>query len=238
MRSDPNALSDGIKTLADALTPAPPFREAMDVITKTAVKVIPGVDMAGISYVGDDGQITTMAATDDLVTEVDRIQYELHEGPCLTSISKHATFLANDLGKETEWPTFAAAACSAGLNGLLAFVLELNEPTYGALNLYSRNADAYDDKSLLAGAVFASYAAFILSQAQAADAATTREEQLQEALLSRDVIGQAKGILMEREGATSEEAFDTLVRVSQHLNIKLREIAQNLVEDTKPKQGP
>jgi hypothetical protein len=116
---------------------------------------------------------------------------------------------------------------------MLAFRLFVEERTLGALNLYSRHEEAFDAEARAVGAVFATHAAVALSTAQ-------HDAQMEQALAGRDLIGQAKGILMSREGVTADQALDMLREASQRLNMKLREVAER-VNDTgemPPRQPP
>lgn len=157
------------------------------------------------------------------LTADNRIQYEVDQGPCLDAIRHLEVFECGRLDREERWPAFSKRACAeTGVTSMVAFRLFVDEDTMGALNLYSKAADAFDDESREIGAVFAAHAAVALASAR-------KEEQLEAALSSRDVIGQAKGLLMAREDITSEEAFAVLRKASQRLNVKLRDIADGVV---------
>lgn len=195
--------------------------QTLERIVELAVQTIDGCDWAGHSYI-QGARITTPVATDDIPRQVDRIQQEVNEGPCLDSIRTHATYRTGDLAAETRWPLFATrTVAETGVRSVLSFRLFIDETTLGALNLYSGRTDAFDDDDVAVGTVFAAHAALALSSA-------VHEEQLAKALEGRDVIGQAKGILMAREGVTADGAFDILRRGSQRLNIKLRELAEQM----------
>lgn len=191
-------------------------------IVDMAVETIEGCDHAGISFLkGRKG--FTPAASDDVPPLVDAIQYEVDEGPCLSAIRDHEVFRTGDLSREIRWPAFAVRAeRETGVASMLCFRLFVAGDTLGALNLYSKAAGAFDDDDQAAGLVFAAHAAIALSSA-------LHTEQMEEALRSRDVIGQAKGMLMAREGVDAEAAFAMLKRASQRLNVKLREVAAQIV---------
>ncbi len=192
-------------------------------IAELAVQTIDRCDHAGTSLI-EQRQITTAGASDGVSAKVDAIQRETDEGPCLDAMRDHEVFQVDCLAEEQErWPTFAKRAVEeTGVCSILAFRLFADEDTMGALNLYSTRADAFDDEAREFGSVFAAHAAVALSHAR-------REDQLEEAIKSRDVIGQAKGVLMAREGMSSEQAFETLRRASQRLNVKLRAVAETVV---------
>jgi transcriptional regulator with GAF, ATPase, and Fis domain len=218
----------GAETFADvarALLGQVDVQHTLQKIVDLAVETIEGCDHAGISFL-KGGTGWTPAATDSVPPAVDAIQYETGEGPCLSAIREHDVFESPDLRLERRWPEFAARAeRETGISSMLAFRLFVAGDTLGALNLYSKTVDAFDERSHTVGLVFAAHAAIALSTA-------IHSEQMDEALQSRDLIGQAKGILMAREGVTADEAFDMLRRASQRLNVKLREVAGRMVQST------
>jgi len=200
-------------------------QQTLQKIVDLAVETIDGCDHAGISFLKNK-KVDTPAASDDVPRKVDAIQYETSEGPCLDAIRDHEVFETGDLGAESRWPQFSGRAQrETGITSMLCFRLFVEGGTLGALNLYSKAADAFDEGSRTVGLVFAAHAAVALSTA-------IHEEQMDEALQSRDLIGQAKGILMAREGVSAKEAFDMLRRASQRLNVKLRDVAGQMVETT------
>lgn len=191
-------------------------------VCELAVETIDGCDHAGVSLV-EGRMVNTVGANDEVPAMVDSIQYEVDQGPCVDAIRDHEVFQADNLGDETRWPKFAErAAGETGVASMLSHRLFAEEDTMGALNLYSRRPAAFDEEARALASVFAAHAAVALVAAR-------REEQFHEALASRDLIGQAKGILMARQGISSEQAFDALRRASQRLNIKLREVAQRVL---------
>jgi transcriptional regulator with GAF, ATPase, and Fis domain len=218
----------GAETFADvarALLGQADVQQTLAKIVDLAVETIDGCDHAGITFLkGDKG--STPAASDGVPTAVDAIQFDTGEGPCLSAIREHEVFECPDLRLENRWPAFAARANrETGVSSMLCFRLFVAGDTLGALNLYSKGVDAFDEHSRSVGLVFAAHAAIALSTA-------IHDEQMDEALQSRDLIGQAKGILMAREGVNAEEAFDMLRRASQRLNIKLRDVARDIVQST------
>jgi len=196
-------------------------QETLQRIVGLAVEAIDGCDHAGITFL-HGGVFSTPAATDDVPGKVDAIQYQTGEGPCIDAIVEHEVFRSGDLGQEKRWPNFAGRAQrETGVTSMMGFRLFVAGDTLGALNLFSKTADAFDDAARAAGSVFAAHAAIALSTAQ-------HDQQMSDALQSRDVIGQAKGILMAKEGVTADEAFAMLRRASQRLNVKLRQLAEDV----------
>ena len=192
-------------------------------IVDLAVETLDSCDHAGITFL-KRRRFSTPAASSDVAPKVDAIQYETGQGPCLDAIRDHEVFRTGDLGGERRWPNFAGRAQrETGVTSMLGFRLFVEGDTLGALNLYSKAADAFDDHATTVGSVFAAHAAVALSSA-------LHDEQMEEALQSRDLIGQAKGILMAREHVDADEAFDMLRRASQRVNVKLREVARQIAD--------
>ena len=195
----------------------------LDALVRAAVQTIPGAEYAGVSQVEDRRRVRTTAATADLVMRVDQAQYDTGEGPCLESLFGEHTVRAPDLRSEPRWPAFTARACALGVGGIMAFQLYVARDSLGALNVYSGRPGQLGDAAERVGALFAAHTAVVLAD-------TVRIEQLTHAIDVRDLIGQAKGILMERHKMTGQQAFTLLVRTSQTSNVKLTEVARHLVE--------
>lgn len=168
-------------------------------------------------------RIRTVAATDDLVVRIDDLQYRTGQGPCIDAIAEHHVYRTGDLAAETRWPSFAPAAAATGINSMISYRLFVTDTTLGALTLYSHRSNAFSEQGDHDGELFATHAAIALVGAQT-------EARLLGALEHRDVIGMAKGILMQRHGVDPIQAFRMLVDSSQHTNMKLREVAAWLVE--------
>lgn len=195
-------------------------QEALRSIVSAAVATVPGAEHAGVSLLRRDGTIASYTPTSSTVSEVDQLQSTYREGPCVTALWDEHTVVVDDLDTETDrWPRFAPEAAARGVASMLSFQLFLREDTLGALNLYSSLRQGFDNESQVLGGLFASHAALMLAGAQ-------ESAQLQQALATRDVIGQAKGILMERFGVDDARAFSMLVESSQTTNLKLVEVAR------------
>jgi transcriptional regulator with GAF, ATPase, and Fis domain len=221
------ASTETFAEMARALIAEDDVQRTLQKIVDLAVETIDGCDHAGITFMKGKN-VTTPAASDDVPRTVDAIQYRTGEGPCLSAIRDHEVFETGDLGREARWPAFSVEAQrETGVTSMLACRLFVEGDTLGSLNLYSKAADAFDEASSTVGLVFAAHAAVALSTA-------LHDEQMEEALLSRDLIGQAKGILMAREGITADQAFEMLRRASQRLNVKLRDVAGEIVSPGQP----
>lgn len=219
-------LEQNLADVALALFATGSVERSLQLTVDLAVETIDGCDAAGI-FVSRDGRVTTVASTDPIVVELDDLQIASDEGPCMDALAGGHPF-ASDLADDSRWPTFGPAAARAGIRSVLAF--RLSEEPVSALNLYARLPAAFGATDRAQGLIFASLAGLALDLAGERADDLLRFANLQEALRTRELIGQAQGILIERERITSDQAFDVLRRASQHLNIKVREVALTLVE--------
>ncbi len=204
-------------------------------IVVLAEHTIDGCDASGVLVVHGT-RVETAAASQPLVVELDRMQIEADEGPCIDAALLGSTFYASDLEDDRRWPTFGPRAVAAGVRSVLAY--SLSGERLSALNLYGRLPVAFGATGRAQGQLFATLARLALDSAQERAADDRRAANLTEALRTRELIGQAQGILMERERITADQAFDVLRRASQHMNVKLRAIAANLVETGESPPGP
>lgn len=192
-------------------------------IVHAAVTTIPGAGFAAISVVHRRREISTRAGTAELAFAVDRAQYDTGQGPCLDAIHEQHTVRLSDMSTETRWPLFTPRATQLGVSSMLSFQLFVERNNLGALNLYAQRPGAFTDESERVGLMFAAHAAVAMSGAQ-------QHDHLTAALSARDVIGQAKGILMERHKLTAEQAFSVLIQASQESNTKLVDVAHQIAE--------
>ena len=225
----PERLLSSFKELSSLVLSEESVTSTLDVVALLAVETIPTCDVASISLVRPQ-EILTVGASDDIAFSLDAIQYETGEGPCLDAIEKNATwFLIQEMSSDTTWPAFSSGAGYLGFESLLAFTLRLDSDTLGALNLYARAASAFGDEDIDSGAIFAAHAAVALANAQASGGRDEGNHELHEAVVSQEVIARAVGILMEKEFRTADEAFRTLEDRAAHLNLRLRDSAQEVV---------
>ncbi|WP_434994801.1 GAF and ANTAR domain-containing protein [Arthrobacter sp. Ld5] len=187
-----------------------------------ALELIPGVDEGSVSIVLGRRNIGSRGASGDLPARIDALQMETGEGPCLEAAYEHTTVRVPDMAHETRWPLFGQRATQAGARGMLSIQLWVEGDDLGALNLYSYRAGAFTDESENIGLLVASHASVAFAEAE-------KNRQLREAVNSRDVIGQAKGILMERHKITGEQAFIVLSMASQRNRLKLWNVADHLI---------
>jgi GAF domain-containing protein len=223
--SDLPGLASQFAAVARALAAEDSMAETLQRLVEIARATVPGCHHAGVTVLRR-GRPETPAATDDVSGAVDRVQYETGEGPCLSAILEQPTYRTGDLAEETRWPSFSRPAVErTGVRSVLAYRLFTEADTLGALNLYSRERDAFDDEAEAIGTILAAHAALALAWAREREQISG----LEQAVASNRSIGMAIGILMAIRRIGQDEAFDLLRRVSQRTNRKVREIADEVV---------
>ena len=225
MTEEHDDLAKAFTRVAGIFHPAESVQETLDRVAELAVDLVDGCDSASVSL-ARDGTMTTTATSGELAVRVDDLQRETGEGPCLEAVKEPAAAVyAADLASDERFPVFGPRAARRGVGSLLSHKIAA-DGTIGALNMYAAGARAYSEADREAAYLFAIFAAVVMAFAER----RLQANQLREALESRDVIGQAKGILMEREKVTADEAFEMLRRASQRVNRKLRDLAQEMTE--------
>jgi GAF domain-containing protein len=209
--------------LARSLQSKGSFEGTLQAITHVAVDTIPGAQMCGITLVRERKRVETRAATDELVSIIDAAQYETGEGPCLTALWEERTIRAPDISTDERWPIWRQRVTDLGIRSMMSFQLFVHDSNLGALNFYAVDINAFDDDDENIGVLFAAHSAVALVGAQ-------EMAGLKAALTHRDIIGQAKGVLMERYNLDADAAFQLLVRASQNTHMKLHEAALKVTQ--------
>jgi GAF domain-containing protein len=197
--------------------------EVLADVTTTAKELISGVDIAGVLLVGKAGSFETLAPTNDLMFKLDELQMRYLEGPCVTAALSEIVVRTDDFRNEPKWPNYSPEVVQLGVLSGLSFKLYTADRTAGALNLFGYEPMLWDTEAETIGMVLAAHAA-------AAILASREGDQLQSALTTRDRIGQAKGIIMERFKIDDVQAFGMLRQLSQDTNTKLIDIAQRVID--------
>lgn len=197
-------------------------------VSDLAVRSIASCDAVGVTLFVS-GKPTTRAATGGLVYEVDHYQYDIDEGPCLSTMVDDRVVEVEDMATDTRWPRFCEHAADRGVHSSLSFPLFVRGQALGALNLYAHQPAAFSAADRETGSMFAAQAAVALANADTYAASVKLAGELREALDSRAVIDQAMGILIGQNGYSQELAFDTLRVTSQSQNRKLRHVAEEIV---------
>ena len=228
MTIDPEGLDSAIRVLSRLLLTEETLEATLDRVASLACRTLDACDMASVTMI-KDGKPSTPVQTDPLAGDLDAAQYRSEKGPCLEAYSVRQVVRGTVPDCAGHWPEFTAAAAEAGVRAVLAVPLVANGRPLGALNLYSKTAVSYDEAAEETAALFTEQAAVACANAEVYWRTYSLTEHLREALESRDVIGQAKGILMVRRGCTADAAFEALRKVSQQRNIKLRVVAERVV---------
>ena len=221
--ADVDELAARLGDLARALEAEDDTDVMLDEVVTTAVQLVPGAQEGSLSMVTGRRHVDSQHPTSELPERVDALQTETGQGPCLDAAYEHQTVRVPDMRHEQRWPEFARRAFEAGAASMLSFQLYVEGDNLGALNLYSREPEAFDDESEQVGLLLASHAAVAFASAEKLD-------NLHRAVDSRDLIGQAKGILMERYSLDADQAFRFLVRVSSTTGRKLADVARQLTD--------
>jgi len=210
-------LAEAARGLQQQLDP----QQVLDRVVSLAVAMVPGADEATITMVRERRHVYSAAATGELARWFDVLQNETGEGPCLDAMWQQQTVRVDDLATDPRWPLLGPRAGARGVGSMLCLQLFVHEDTLGALDLVAHETAAFTDESEHIGLLLASHAAIAVADAQKLGHAAI-------ALVSRDIIGQAKGILMERFKITADQAFDVLAKVSQDTNRKVNAVAEDL----------
>lgn len=204
---------------------------AVQLVADLVADTIDGAVGAGVTLVDDAGQQTTAGASADLVLRADQLQYDLDEGPCLTSWTQRVLIRIDDIAAEARWPLWAPAAAAMGLQSSMSVPLVAGDRALGALKVYG-SASGFKEADERRLVMFAAQAAILLANVQTHDNARRLSEGLKEALRTRDLIDMAKGVLMAREGVDETTAFAMLVGTSRRESKKLRDVATRIVKST------
>lgn len=220
---DHKTLGTMMAELARSWTAPPDFEHTLHAVTTAAVELIPGADSADILTIAGRRRFESLAPTSALPADLDAVQARYGEGPCVEAALDGEVVRSDDLEIETRWPEFTREAVGSGVRSVVSFRLYTRIDVVGALNVLATTANAFDDESVAIGEVLAAHAAIAI-------VADRRETQLRSALVRRDLIGQAKGMLMERFGVGADQAFTMLVTLSQQSNTPLAQVAERVVD--------
>jgi len=224
-----DALSDALAQLNRLVVDQESLDERLNRVAALTCTTVSVCDMAAMTLMRD-GRPSTDVCTDEATKEIDAAQYAAGTGPCLDAYVHREPRRIGSTRTDPRWPEFARAARDHGILSTLSLPLLAGERAFGALNLYSRQERAFSEEDEAMAAGLAEQASVVLANAELYWSARTLADQLQEALRSRAVIDQAKGIIMAGRGGDADAAFEALVTLSQQRHMKLREVAQEIVE--------
>ncbi|HVC25915.1 MAG TPA: ANTAR domain-containing protein [Acidimicrobiales bacterium] len=202
---------------------------SLRLVVALARATIGGADGVSVSL-RRHGRLATVAATDRTISAMDAGQYATGEGPCVAAAAAGRWFHVADLGAEVRWPAFTPAARALGIRSILSSPLLSRDIPVGALNIYSRTADAFASVDQELAALFAAQTSLILGDAGVVVSDAQLAERLQEAMRGRQTIALAQGVIMEREGVDEMGAYTVLRTCSQQASQPLRSWAREVVE--------
>ena len=228
----PTLLAEAFARIAEYLYEAESTEEVLARISRAAVATVAGSGAASVTVL-EAGSYRTTGSTAQAATEIDQAQYDADEGPCLDAVN--SPMVAAPSYPDERWPRLGTAPPDHGMQSSISYQLKWSKrdgapPGAGSLNIYGLTPDAFGEDAMEIGAILAAHASLAARAVGERTSLEQLDQHLEEALLSRDIIGQAKGILMERLKTTPDKAFEILKDSSQRLNLKLREIARNVAE--------
>jgi hypothetical protein len=218
------SLRAALQTIASSLAAVHDEHEVLIRLTHGAIETMPSFDHATTTCHWREGQVATIAATDPWVERCDELQAQLDEGPSLDVNPDDAIVASSDVANDSRWPQYGSEVADLGVVSQLSICLGSDRHQRTALNLYSCGPVAIDDPTIEVAELFGESASGVVQRMRAV-------ENLEAALESRTTIGQAIGIVMDREGVDERTAFATLVQRSQHTNAKLRDLAADIVTE-------
>jgi GAF domain-containing protein len=214
-------IAEDFAEMALRLNEGDTVQETVDRVLEYAVKEL-DCSHAGVMFLHRRRRVETAAATNQVVETLDRIQVEQGEGPDMEVVQDRYSVLVPDLRNEPRWPRWSRAVTEAGIRSFLNVRLYTTADTIGTLNFYDSQPHRFDVADQQVAHILARHAAVALASAR-------ETEHLWQAVDARKLIGQAQGILMERYRLTGDQAFSVLLRYSQDRNVKLRQVAEQLV---------
>jgi GAF domain-containing protein len=230
MSDSVNPFEGAVSALTQYFVGNQTLSESLHQVSELATVALPQTDHVGITMMVD-GKLTTSIFTHPEVPEIDQAQYRTGEGPCVDAYKEGVPYIIESTREPGRWQAFRDSAERHGVLSTLSLPMVTHDGTIGAMNLYAESENAYESDDERVGLLFASQAAFLLANAQAYWDARTLSENLEQAMESRATIEQAKGIIMSSMGRSADEAMQVLIRQSQDQNIKLRELAAELVRN-------
>lgn len=204
--------------------------ELLTQVAGLAVQAIPGADGAGLALL-EEGRNDTIVTTAGFVADVDAIQYKIRQGPCITAAAEARTVVSGSLTTDLRWRRFAAQIAPLGVHSVVSLPLLTPDGVVGAMNVYARAKDVFDERAAAMGEIFAGPAAIAVQNAHLLDQTRRLAAQLQSTLETRKVIERAVGIVMSRSGVNEDEARKRLRTLSQNQDAQLATVAQALIAE-------
>ncbi len=223
-------LRESLVGLAQLASNRLPLEDLLTQVATYAVQAIPGADGAGLTLLEED-RSDTVVATASFVTDIDDVQYGMGQGPCISAARDGRTVMSGSLGADTRWPRFGGTIARLGVHSVVSLPLITPDGVVGAMNVYAHAKNAFDERSVELGEIFAAPAAIAVQNAQVLAQTQRLVERLRSALETRGVIDRAIGIMMSRSGGTEQDAMERLRALSQQEHHKLAGVARQIVEE-------
>jgi GAF domain-containing protein len=223
----PDRLVQAIRDLSRLMVSDEGLDATLERVITLAARTIPGCELASMTILRN-GRLTTPVATGRAAVEVDEAQYRADAGPCVEAVRDRKVLRVDAVTDDPRWPAFNKAARCAGLSSSLSLPMAVDDKAVGALNLYAKDPGAFSHTDEETALLFAEQAGVACLNAERYWSTYNINQQLEEALKTRDVIGQAKGVLMATMKITDDQAFDILRTASQRRNVKLRLLAEEV----------
>jgi GAF domain-containing protein len=215
-------IAQAMSDLARAMQQPGDIALSLEALTVCATESIEGADYASVTVRHRDGRLETLAPTDSIALRVDLLQFELSEGPCYDAVQATSVTLSEDIAGDARWPAYGPRVAALGLRSQMGIRLASDDGWRVALNLYARRPGAFDSESISLAEMFADQAAAAMGLARTV-------QTVNRALLLRETIGQAVGIVMERYTMDTDRAFAFLVRTAQTSNARIQDVAEDIV---------
>ena len=235
--SDHEALGRSIDALSRFVVGQSSMSDTLQEVARLTVDAVEPADFAGITL-NVDGRWTTGVFTNEESPEIDQAQYESGSGPCLEAFVGLEVVYVDSTDRDRRFPEFSRAAREHGIRSTLSMPLTVTGRGVGALNLYSHREDAFGDDDIELTRRFATNAAVVLANATAYDKSISLTDHMRSAMVSRETIDIARGIIIGATRCTPAEAFQRLVDQSQATNVKLRDVAAAIVAGAMKRPGP
>jgi len=204
--------------------------ESLHQVAELSIEAVPQANHVGITLLVD-GKLKTSVFTHPEVPEIDQAQYRTGDGPCIDAYRDGKPHVIESTLEPGRWQAFRDSAAKHGVLSTISLPMITHDGPIGALNMYAESEHAFGDEEREIGELFATQAAFLLANAQAYWDARTLSENLEQAMVSRATIEQAKGIIMTTVGVGPDEAMRVLIKQSQEQNIKVRELSAEIVRN-------
>ncbi len=221
--------ANGAFRAPDAAIERAPGHAVLETLVRLAIQVLPSSIDASITLVRDENP-ATVVASGRVAMALDERQYAHRRGPCLYAAQTGQLVAVPDMTGETRWPEFTGTAADTGVSSSLSVPLDVEHPVGATLNIYGADSRICDGTTIRVAEVVARHAAAAVAVTLCYESTAALAEHMRQAMESRATIEQAKGIVMRDRGCTADEAFATLIKLSQRTHVKLRDIAQLLVD--------